>query len=473
MSKTALKYFPIAILLLVGLFQCTPTEVSNEVLTDTQIAPELTVHPGEIYDAPPVRTFPAEANEVLSWIETMNFPQIRRHGWDIWESANTMTPEGMPVWESWYSGHEIFELGIESKAKRAKFYDYEKPVQDAHFGVTEDNIPIDTLSRPYSFNRYSYSLAETIWDKGYYKDSVLVAINDEYDSLNTPIVDRLINTSIDTIDEASLATKPIFQFVSGFEPTAIPYWAGVSPMTTSNMTLPIPNTWKQCVVVDPTNKLKPGDKVKMPCNGKEGTWEVVPLSNFYTHQIDSAQIANFNHNFPDVGLDNNNLSPAGLDSMMKVGNYALMVGMHITTKEIVKWTWQTYWWSPDANKAPFGHDRPSSIPSPWNNYVMDMSYSMMTPPDDFYGEPIVAFNPYIETRLSFKFTPNGRDSVQDYGMNSNCLSCHSLATYPMSEGFQYLSTGYVDLADTFLFKNKTKTDFMWSFLTRVKTVSKE
>ena len=432
----------------------------------TQNAIPLKKYPGSIYDPPPIRSFPQDANNIQFWINTMNQPQIRAHGWDMWESINTLTPDGSPLWETWYSGHELFEMGANAKENRAGFNDYEDPAQFNHFKDSTIAIPIDAAAKPYSFNRYSYSLANVIWEKGYNQTAELDKIRQDFINNNTPIIDRKINTSVDSIDPYSFALKPIFQFINGDKPTALAYWGGHTPQTTNNLSLPIPDTWQQCVVVDPTNQLKPGTTTTMDCNGTKGEWEVVSLEDYYFQKITAAQVQAYNARFPNVGKNNRNDTTSQIE-MMKTGNYALLVGMHVTGKEITNWTWQTYWWSPQADNPPYGMDRPSTIPSPWNNYVMRATYSMMIPPNNREGEAIVSFNPYIETRLNFPFTPNGKDTLQCFGAYSNCLSCHSMAVYPI-EGMQYLSKGYVEQSDSFLFNNHIKTDFLWSFVTRMK-----
>src|SRR5262245_11299813 len=60
--------------------------------------------------APAVRSYPALNSVIQVWIKTNNDGAIRAHGWDIWQSITTKTPyNGMPVWQTWFSGHELFE----------------------------------------------------------------------------------------------------------------------------------------------------------------------------------------------------------------------------------------------------------------------------------------------------------------------------------------------------------------------------
>jgi hypothetical protein len=47
----------------------------------------------------------------------------------------------------------------------------------------------------------------------------------------------------------------------------------------------------------------------------------------------------------------------------------MLTGMHVMTREIDNWTFQTGW-SPVPNAAPFGHDRPASVLGEYRNYDM-------------------------------------------------------------------------------------------------------
>ena len=198
---------------------------ANERPTDSQVAPPTLVSQDGAYEAPPVRTFPSPPNEIHTWIAQGNLPQIRSHAWDIWESITTDTSldANFPIWETWYSGHEIFDMAEPANQSFAKTRVFEDPAQFTHFssGVTS-TIPRDAPQQPTSFNKFSKSLADVIVDRGFNKQATLDSINADFNQSNTPIADREISTSIDTIDTQSFALKPVFQFISGTEPTALP-----------------------------------------------------------------------------------------------------------------------------------------------------------------------------------------------------------------------------------------------------------
>ncbi len=426
-----------------------------------------------IFDPPTVRSFPSDAPTINRWIAGYDTKAIRAHGWDIWEAINSPTANGEPIWQKWHSGYEIFEAtdGID---ERNHGLDFEIPTQFFHAGnpINTGKTPVKRSERPTSFNRFSYNLAHFIWDNQLYLQSTLNKANRQFDSLRTPIAAREISTSKDSVDAFSFALKPVFQFISGNQPTAIPYWAGVTVYSSANLTNPEPATWRQCVIVDPTGKLQPGTMVAMPCNAETGKkWPVIALDRFYSIQIDSAQAASFSQFAETSGDDvgkNDKTDADSIKAMVQPGNIALLTAMHVTGKEIINWTWQSFWWSPNPNDPVFGNDRPATLPAPWSNYNMTTAYYMVAPssaPNS--GEPLISYNPYLETNLSGTLTAavGSKTPIQWYGVFSNCMSCHRGAAWDHST---YVPNGFVDIRDSILFHNKTKTDFLWSIPTRAR-----
>lgn len=447
---------------LLMLFGTCRSPVSREV----EVKPS-TVGNEDIYDPPPVRTYPSKPMVLQAWIDQMDLPKIRAHAWDIWESINTNSGNSgnVPVWETWYSGYEVYDIGQDAAAQRAKVRDFESPSQFIHLPQSGARIPVDPAERPTSFNRYSRSLAQTIWDKGYHKKATLERINKAFDTKDTPVADREISTSTGYVDELSFALKPVFQLIENEAPSAIPYWAGISPQTTQDLFNPEPHTWNQCVVVDPTGKLQAGTTYNLPCNGRPGNWPVVALDNFYQIQLTQEMVDQFTQmgkgSGDDVGAGNKTDTTA-INERLKAGNYALLMAMHVTGKEIANWTWQTFWWSAEPDNPPFGADRPTTITKPWDQYQMRTAYFMVMPPGQMErGMPLHSFNPYLETNLRGNFGISATDSIHWTGVFSNCMSCHRLAAYPTN---QYAPDGFIDKGNAYLFGGKTKVDFLWSIL---------
>jgi hypothetical protein len=208
----------------------------------------------------------------------------------------------------------------------------------------------------------------------------------------------------------------------------------------------------------------------MSCNGEAPQdWPVVSLKDFYNFKITKTMADSFSTfaatSGDDVGRNTQNDS-VSIVEMVKEGNYALLMAMHVTGKEINVWTWQTFWWSPNTSDPVTGADRPASIKAPWNNYNMNTAYYMVSPPGMLQaGEPLISFNPYLETNLIGKLSSEvgSKDSITWYGAFSNCMSCHRMAAWGPST---YIPNGNIDPANPVLFAKNTKTDFLWSIPTR-------
>jgi hypothetical protein len=123
--------------------------------------------------------------------------------------------------------------------------------------------------------------------------------------------------------------------------------------------------------------------------------------------------------------------------------------MHVTTKEQSNWTWQTFWWTPFPGESADSDFRTADVKDEWRNYDMCTAYSELhtTGPDT--GQPIVCFNPYLETNLA----PQGKDS--------NCMTCHQMAAWP-NFSTEYMFNGRISPDDPTLFDCNTKLDFLWS-----------
>ncbi len=432
-------------------------------------------------DPPEVDSYPSAQPIIQKWIDDMDLTKIRSHAWDIWASITSdSSQEGFPVWETWYSGYEVFVLAANTEGRaRRSFRDFEAPHQSIHAAL-ETGIPIDQPERMTSFNRYTRSLADQIVLHKYNLKSTLENINASWTS-KTPIEDRKILTSTGPVDPTQISLKPVFQFISSQEPTAVPYWAGVAPQYTTDLANPEPHTWRQAVVVDPSGKLRPGSTYSMSFNSEPSReLPVVSLEDFYSIKLTQSDADAFtSHSFgfgsgDDVGKANLT-SKAALQEVVKEGNLALLTAMHVTSKEIPNWTWQTFWWSFDPQDALYGRGRPKSVQGAWAHYNMRTAYFMVQPPGKPGGEPLHSFNPYLETNLKgtvpgpISKSSDGSEAPLEIawtGPSTNCMSCHRMAGYK-TQGYQ--PDGFLSPADPALFGDGTKTDFLWSIPLRAYT----
>jgi len=425
---------------------------------------------------PPVRTFPSSPTVIQGWIDAVDTAAIRQHAWDIWESITTMAPgDSLPVWETWYSGQDVYdpESATAFKGMRAQ-RGFERPAQFHHaaLNLIGAKIPMNSNEQITSFNRYTRSLAEAVWNKGYNNALVLDSINSAFNTSNTPIAERTISTSKDSVDAMQMALKPVFQFIDGTQPTVLPFWAGRSTVATSNPDNPTVETWKQGVVIDPTGKMKVGSVVMRSVNGGPPVpCRVVSLDDFYHFTLTAEEASAFSDfaktSGDDIG-EGNKTDSNSVAAMVKAGNIALLVAMHVTGKEITNWTWQTFYWSFDPQDPLYGKDRPATIKAPWNHYNLHIAYFMVTPPGASNGTPYVSYNPYLETDLAGSYVYSG-DTINWTGVTSNCMSCHRMATWgPGGTTAPYVPSGEISPADSQFFAGLTKIDFLWS-ITRAQT----
>jgi hypothetical protein len=485
--------------------------------------PSAAAAAGMVVAAPPpaVRSFPTPPQVVQGWIDRMDLVRIRAHAWDLWASITSPSPyPGLPVWETWYSGHELFELGPAARtaqaahtaqtartARTARAADAAPAAPDApaaptpHYAHLRDfefarqlgqphsrsaaaaagtraPLPGAPAERPTAFNRYSPSVAHSIWDKGLNNSQVLDRINDEFDRARTPVALRVVSSSVGAVDAASVVLKPVFQFVAGNAPSAIPVWTGISPAATTNLANPSADTWRRCVVLDPLRTHPPGTTMVMPCNAEPArAWPVVSLAEFYAIRLTAETAAAYSQfaaiSGDDIG-QNNKTDRTSVMAMVKPGNLALLMAMHVTGKEIANWTWQTFWWALDPQDPLTGGDRPAGIGKPWSRYNMGTAYYMVSPPTNAAGEPLVSFNPYLETNLQGTVAGPGGTQIAWTGVNTNCMSCHRMAAWKRAaqpgpgqwgDSPAYQPDGLIDPADAVLFSGYVKLDFLWS-LTR-------
>ena len=104
---------------------------------------------------------------------------------------------------------------------------------------------------------------------------------------------------------------------------------------------------------------------------------------------------------------------------------------------------------------------------------MSTAYTQLIPNQPMSGGKsqgylMPAYNPHLEAPFppdTFNIKgpvtlPNGTQVVTEYGVQSNCMTCHSLAAYGGS-GTGYASNVYIGF-DNPVFNGVLRTDFLWS-----------
>ena len=248
----------------------------------------------------------------------------------------------------------------------------------------------------------------------------------------------------------SVSLKPVFNLIPKnalidgryFQ---LPVWPG-PPATPQAWG---PDRWPSSVWIDIQGGGNGQGKVDVApkADGSSRTDETTyPVSSLINYRLNTEDARNWN--------------AANQGGTAEDGDYALLVAMHTTSKEITRWTWQTFWWTPKADdpylpsSAEIAGLRPMQLSGAPRNYAT-----------------VYAYNPWLEAGFTPADLPdskpgiyNGQAVANNFGVQTNCMSCHGHANYNpnnISTAPIYTGDQYVDLDDP-RFLNTLKVDFLWS-----------
>jgi|CZKI01.1.fsa_nt_gi hypothetical protein len=194
-----------------------------------------------------------------------------------------------------------------------------------------------------------------------------------------------------------------------------------------------------------------------------------PVSSMINHRLSALEAAQFNAEQPGASAS--------------AGDYAVLVAMHVAGREIARWTWQTFWWTPTPNSPQVPSSeaiaglRPAQLAGAPRNYAMALGYDMLTPGQPSVGgqnsgSAIYTYNPYLEARFSPANLPDslpgsgpdGRPASNNVGVNCNCMSCHIRANYNpagLASAPRYSGARYTGMDDP-QFAGTLQVDLLWS-----------
>ncbi|HEY1765654.1 MAG TPA: hypothetical protein VGF85_12080 [Opitutaceae bacterium] len=194
-----------------------------------------------------------------------------------------------------------------------------------------------------------------------------------------------------------------------------------------------------------------------------------PVSSMINHRLSALEAMQYNSINPGANA--------------AAGNYAVLVAMHVAGREITRWTWQTFWWTPtpDDPQVPSSQAiaglRPAQLTGAARNYAMSLAYDMTIPGQPNVGGQnagmmIYAYNPYLEARFGSADLPNslatfaadGTIARNNVGVNCNCMSCHIRANYNpalLNSAPKYSGARYTSLSDL-QFTGTLQVDLLWS-----------
>jgi|HubBroStandDraft_5_1064220.scaffolds.fasta_scaffold00330_8 hypothetical protein len=156
--------------------------------------------------------------------------------------------------------------------------------------------------------------------------------------------------------------------------------------------------------------------------------------------------------FPNIQITSSNISQIDLRSLggetIQVGDYVVLVGMHIIKKVNGHWIWATLWWTDDPDYYR-GQSGVRVVGGQWSHFIMKFTVNDASDP---------LFNPYIE-------------GFDDNTLKLNCIACHSYAVYPPSATEENVANGDYPKglqgpAEASYFSDEVRTDRLWSLVTK-------
>jgi hypothetical protein len=385
--------------------------------------------------------FPAPQARLLQLRDAQDVEGMRRHVWELWSGLNSPTKKGGPVWETWYRADDVFAPPRpQSLRARSLSHKFEPPRQFLKKGAAPEAMGQSL----FSFVLFNQESQRHVRENQYWNADVLQQLHDQYKKDNTPPDKRVIKP----FPAAAVAVKTAWWPVAKDARTPVPVWDydPKNPIQNGNDW----NTWKRFILVDPMRKTIAPDEVgNGTWHGKTQQVHVVPLSRFYAVQMTQEEVdaANASFQMGSVARD-------ALGRDLQAGDWAVLVGMHVTTKEIPDWVWATFFWHDHPERGPKAMDRTASVKGVWRNYLMDTSYDVNVPRQDD-GSPHIAYNPWLEARF-----PDGP--------LSNCMACHRRSSWPLDfNSVLPITRGDPPPANDPAFRpDQLRLDFLWSVADR-------
>ncbi len=428
--------------------------------------------------------FPESEATVLGWVSATvggaagadaAFQSLHLHGWGIWTALTLPTSQldagqSLRVFETWYTPQEVADLPAAPVATAVSAVRHRSLMEN--FRQFEHGMgsrgPVPGVAS-------TGTGSETVF--GYVKfDPTAAAHVAQEQLLSLAGLNQLMAggaQQIPVFPSTALTLKSAFQIASAQTLVQGRYyrlnvWTGppASPQAWG------PTQWPAVVWIDIGGGGAGNGEVDLVAStdGSSRTEATTyPVSSMINHRLSALEAAQFN-----LGQPGSNVS---------AGDYAVLVAMHVAGREISRWTWQTFWWTPtpDNPQTPSSQAiaalRPPQLQGAARNYAMALGYAMETPAQPNVGgqnagSSVYTYNPYLEARFGPENLPdslpgndpNGQPAANNVGVACNCMSCHMRANYNpgnLATAPKYAGARYTDMDDP-QFAGTLQVDLLWS-----------
>jgi hypothetical protein len=368
----------------------------------------------------------------------------RRHVWDVVaQLTNTVNHDGRPLFESWYGEDAVFAKFPGPQAPRGVrgfsrvHLDQGSVASNSLSATPSADVPVLT------YTLYNYAAYHHIRQHRLYLQSELKRLRDSGPGDNSVAGDR----SIAPFPTQAMVLKTAWWPVAKSGLTALPVWDPErNPQRRGGNDY---TTWQRVVAVGPSTGPQTARTVHIDFAGQAfRNARRTDLRELYYVVVGSDMAKRLTR---DPSAEKLALLALGRD--IEAGDYLVLVGANLATKEIPDWMWATVWWHDQGAAGPFAADRPAALHSPWRNYLLQVAFDSDKPADRD-GGPHICFNPWLEGRFA--------DGGHGGGTVSNCLACHRRASYP-PVSFLPVTRGSADLTgDSAYAPGQLRTNFNWS-----------
>lgn len=425
--------------------------------------------------------FPEAEDTVVDWSKTNNQQAINLHAWGLWtalttESNQVFNGQKLLVFETWDDPSDLTPTPPTAAGRVRRPRRLEVPRQFQHGAAAK--ALFTAAAQPGAVRvdvKYDPTAADFILNNSLFSAAQLSSY------LNTDH-----KTAVPAFPNTAISLKPTYRTLKPLIDNRyymLKVWPGPPPLVFNQSSKhweskPFPDSlWGQCVWIDTQGSGNTAAAVDKTCaaNGSSrtvaSTYGLDQFIHFQMTQADADQL---------------NATAAGCATSLSAGDYAVLVGMHATSREITRWTWQTFWWvnAPDNPAAPSSHTiasgRPAQLSGAARHYAQCTGYDEEVPPQpnsggSNSGDTVYCYNPYLEAPFGPSVLSdsqpgntqlNGKTitTANNVGVQTNCMSCHEQAHYNpnnIAPAPQYTGARYVDLNGT-AFNGVLKVDFLWT-----------
>jgi hypothetical protein len=371
----------------------------------------------------------SSAERIEAYRLSGDLPAQRRYAWSVVSDLDFLDEADRSLSRAWLRSDEIFApAGAAQSGSMTS-----KP--SAHDGMAQSGEPQAIIITLYNDVASHHIRSNKLHERAQL-DRLLIA------GKMDPLIRE--NRTVPSFPSDSVVVLTAWWPISRDRTTAMPVWdPELNPPRRAGNNYA---TWQRAVAVDRSNA---SGAVDVDAAGRRfRDARRANLDEFHYLVVDDA-LAERNRR----DTHTHKAAVIALGRELRAGDYLALVAVHVTAKVADSWVWATLWWHDEPGRGVFAQDRPPTVHGSWRHYLLDAAFDAELP-EAADGGPHICFNPWLEAR----FPDEGAGS----GVVSNCVACHSRASYP-AVSFLPVTRGEPNVLDDPAYApGRLRTDFLWS-----------